>query len=224
MIHHPITTHPMHITYRLKDSIPAQVFVALTHKYQLKKKGLSRQLRPKGRFSTSPDYFTYQEQLRAIDIDFYLVYDELLDKRKSGPDFLKDSAAKQIIIDSWHHIAIQYNLIVYAICVMSNHVHVIVSARDDDASISSETVIVNHKKFTANKLNKLHNSKGRKVWAKDFFDRDIRSGSFNAVLWYVLNNPIKAGISPNPFTFPGTWWDPRLEEVYIKPYRHRWVA
>jgi hypothetical protein len=61
-------------------------------------------------------------------------------------------------------------------------------------------------------LNRLQNKTGRKVWATLIWDRDIRSGKSTQVLWYVLNNPKKAGITDNVLSWHGNWWDERLEE------------
>lgn len=77
-----------------------------------------------------------------------------------------------------------------------------------------------HKRFTGNQLNKLHGAKGRRVWAEKPYDRDIRDGRFTQVLWYVINNPKKAGITGDPINWVGTWINSLLEQEYIASYRN----
>lgn len=158
-------------------------------------------------------------EIRQIDVAYYLGYERMLHGISDGPMFLADPGAKAIVIDSWHHIAKQYDIAVYAICVMSNHVHVLLRANAEDAEIEFEILMERHKRFTGREINRLHNSKGRRVWAEDPFDKDVRPGCFTQVLWYILNNPKKAGITDDVLNFPGNWWDPRLEQEYIAPYR-----
>lgn len=212
----------MHITYSLKDSIPKARITKLKLKYADEKNSLNRKFNFQDRQPDGANYKAYRSAARAIELRHYIEYDNLLDKRREGPRYLSDDKAQEIIIDSWHHIARQYKLVIYAICVMSNHVHVILRAIEEDAEISPELVLSAHKRFTGTKINRLLGRKGLPVWSRDFFDRDIREGAFTGVLWYVLKNPVKAGITQSPFTYSGTWFDSRLEEEYIGPYRYKW--
>jgi len=135
------------------------------------------------------------------------MYEQLVHDRSEGPKFLSNPASQKIIIDSWKYIAKTLNIAIYIVCVMSNHVHVILRGNDRDCDIDLEELMLSHKKFTATQINKTDNKKGRRVWAKDFFDRAIRKGSFTTVFWYVLKNPVLAGIVNNPFEYNGTWFD-----------------
>jgi hypothetical protein len=135
--------------------------------------------------------------------------------------FLSSPEAKRIVIDSWLHIAVQYGLVIYAISVMSNHVHVILCTEKEEAEADLLLIMDRHKRFTGNKLNKLQDAKGREVWAEKIFDRDVRPGRFTAALWYVLNNPKKAGLTEDVLDWCGNWFNPILEQEYIGPQRWR---
>lgn len=219
MPNRPITQHPVHITYRVYSSIPAQELRSITEtsKDRLSKlKAAYTALSVKEQTECKLSYLT---GIEAIEESAYLAYDKLLDQPKKGPTFLSEAGAKQIVIKSWHHIAKQYDLTVYAICVMSNHVHVLLRANQAEISINFGLLMERHKHFTAVQINRLQQAKGRRVWAEKAYDRDVRPNCFTKVFWYILNNPKKAGITDDVLNFPGTWWDSRLEENYIQPFR-----
>lgn len=58
------------------------------------------------------------------------------------------------------------------------------------------------KSYTANEANKLLKRKGQ-FWAVECFDRYIRDyRHFNAVVRYIENNPVKAGLCERPEDWP----------------------
>ncbi|MFK8164555.1 MAG: transposase [Lewinella sp.] len=219
MINRPITNTLVHLTYALKGSISSGRLEKMGKAYYSAKAGLDLHFALKERHPPSLRAVEYQRQLTDIAMQYYLRYDELLDQRKDGPMFLESPETKKIIIDSWIYLAERYKLTIYAICVMSNHVHLVLRATEDNAEIRLKPLMEIHRRFTSTMLNRLHNKKGRKVWATLIWDRDVRPGRFTSVLWYILNNPKKAGITSNVLDWCGNWWDERLEEEYIRPYR-----
>ena len=129
--------------------------------------------------------------------------------------YLASPAAKEMIIKSWHHIARQRNLTIYAISVMSNHVHIILKANVMTDRIPLREVMRDHKKFTGTQLNRLHGTPGRRVWAEKEYSRIIRHDKFETVLWYVLNNPVKAGLTDDAVRWYGNFWATELKEGFI---------
>ena len=223
MLHHNrLHSDPVHLVYRLNGSIAAAQLTSLKQDYAAAKAALNNQFSSADWESGGVLYASFRQASETIELAFFNKYEILVHKKRAGPMFLSHPAAQQVIIESWQHIAKTKNLSLYAICVMSNHVHVIVRGNDEDCDVDLVVLMESHKKFTATKINKLQQQKGRRVWAKDFFDRDIRKGTFTTVLWYVLRNPVQANLTENPFTYTGTWFDPRLEAEYIKPYMHQW--
>lgn len=64
------------------------------------------------------------------------------------------------------------------------------------------------------------------LWQKGFYDHVIRSEeSLNRVAWYILMNPIRAGLVRNTAEWPFSDWvvaDWRTKEATAEPYRPPW--
>lgn len=208
---------PIHITYRLYGSIPNLPLQKLHSSHRLRKLRLQEKFPADRRNEDRESKQQYVAACLSAEVDHYLRYDQLLDRATTGPRYLQGAAAKRIIFDSWHHIARQENLKIYAISVMDNHVHVLLENRSEERLVSLIQVLENHKKFTATRLNRLHGMPGRRVWAEKEYSRTVRHGGFEHVLWYVLNNPIKAGLSDSPLDWIGNWWAPDLYEAFVLP-------
>jgi len=220
MHNRPLTSTLVHLTYNLKGSIPGPKLEAIGKEYRNAKYKLNKIFPISDRHEGSIRYTEYSTALTKLAIKYYLAYDGMLDQSVKGPHYLQSAKAKRIVIDSWHHLAKLEGLEIYAICVMSNHAHVILRVADERVTICLKDLMDRHKHFTATQVNKLQGKKGRRVWAVQVWDRDIRPGKFHAVLWYVLNNPKKAGLTTGDILdWSGNWYDPRLEEEYIRPYR-----
>ncbi|MBB4080056.1 REP element-mobilizing transposase RayT [Lewinella aquimaris] len=148
-------------------------------------------------------------------MDYYIAFDTLLDKAMQGPRFLQDAAAKQVVIDSWKFIARRYGLRIYAISVMSNHVHVLLENRSASSTPLAD-ILTEHKRFTATKLNRMQDAKGRRVWAEKEYSRTVRFGHFERTLWYVLNNPVKAGLTDDPTNWCGNYYTEEMRSNFVK--------
>ncbi len=224
MENRPISNTPVHLSYRLFGSVAKGRLKSLQEDYEAQVDELQQRRNLKSDHPAALNYLEFTTLYTALQLRNFLRYDSLLDAAADGPMFLSSCEAKQIIIDSWLHIAKQYQLIVYAISVMSNHVHVLLCTEKEEAEVDLEMVMERHKKFAGNQLNKLQHVKGRRVWAEKVFDRDVREGRFTSALWYVLNNPKKAGLTENVLTWCGNWFNPILEQEYIGPQRWRFDA
>jgi REP element-mobilizing transposase RayT len=83
----------------------------------------------------------------------------------------------------------RYRLITWVI--MPNHVHVFIEQFPNHPLAD---VIDSWKSFTARKANKILNQSGR-FWYPDYFDRYVRDiQHFDAVVYYIHQNPVKAGL------------------------------
>nr|VFK65991.1 MAG: Transposase IS200 like [Candidatus Kentron sp. UNK]VFK71668.1 MAG: Transposase IS200 like [Candidatus Kentron sp. UNK] len=82
----------------------------------------------------------------------------------------------------------RYRLLAW--CVMPNHVHVLI---ETFASYPMDGVLFSWKSFSAGKANTLLNRQGR-FWQREYFDRYIRDAiHYDRVVFYIENNPVKAG-------------------------------
>ena len=205
---------PIHITYRLHGSIPNLPLQHLHTNHRLQRLRLHAQFRETTPTPGPEELATLRSDLLSSDRQHYLKWDALLDEARSGPRYLASAAAREIVLDSWHTIARQDKLKIYAISVMDNHVHILLESRNPEL-VSLPDTLVRHKRFTSTALNRLHDAKGRRVWAEHEYSRTVRSGCFDRVLWYVLNNPVKAGITQDALGWEGNWWAADLYAAFL---------
>jgi len=93
-------------------------------------------------------------------------------------------------------------------CVMPNHVHVLFKA---DATPMAE-IIESWKKYTAQKLNRLLNQRGR-FWEADYWDTYMRNAEHERKsVHYVETNPCKALLILDPRNWP--WSSARLRDHF----------
>jgi len=87
----------------------------------------------------------------------------------------------------------QYHLDAYVI--MPDHVHLLIKPFE---GFRLKKVITNIKKFTANEINKLYQTKGR-FWQIEPFDHLVRNlGYWVRYFDYIHNNPVKAKLASKP--------------------------
>lgn len=122
---------------------------------------------------------------------------------------------KDILLDSIQHCQNEKGLILHAWCLMSNHVHLVVSAKDHNTS----DILRDFKKFTSKRIIKAieeHPGESRKDWMLKLFTEagEQNSRNKNYQFWrqdnqpkelysekftkqkieYIHNNPFEAGI------------------------------
>ncbi|TXF86012.1 hypothetical protein FUA23_19950 [Neolewinella aurantiaca] len=209
--HDPIRQDPIHITYRLLGSIPKSV------KAQLKLRRDKALSEMEAEIMGLPEEHRIQERHKQkflIEGKYELELEEAIHQAAiTNPMFLADKGIAEIIIDSWLFFR-KSGLYIYAICVMSNHVHLIVRATEGVEEIPIGPIIGRHKSFTAHKVNEQLKRGEQGVWNRTYFDRRIRTGKFTTVMWYVLNNPVKAGLVSHWRDWPGTYLNPDFEELF----------
>ena len=100
-----------------------------------------------------------------------------------------------------------------AFCIMPNHIHLMIRTHDNPLG-----ELMRHLKGrTARAINKTLGNSGQ-FWAREYFDRYIRdSDHFMACLKYIIENPIKAGLTKEPLEWPGTWIAPDVRQKLHLP-------
>jgi REP element-mobilizing transposase RayT len=172
------------LTFRLAGSLPAAQLARL-----------------QAQFSSTEDGTT--ETSYARQRRYFGKFDELLDDGRHGPVWLRDPPVAEIVAGSLRHFhGIAYILVCY--CVMPNHVHLVVSL-SDDAPPLSET-LQRLKGYTALQANKLLGRTGQ-FWQRETYDHIVRSPEeMKRIISYVVNNPVKAGLTDNWEAWPHTHW------------------
>jgi putative transposase len=93
-----------------------------------------------------------------------------------------------------------------AVVVMPTHVHMALIPRQTDAGqISIPEIMQAIKGASAHRINKELGRQGR-VWQQESFDRALRrEEQLEDKIYYMLENPVRAGLVRNPLDYPWTW-------------------
>ena len=122
---------------------------------------------------------------------------------------------RDIVLDSIRHCQAERGLVLYSWCLMSNHIHMVVSAKNADTS----EILRDFKRFTSKKLVAAISDnvqESRKAWMLEIFKKAGAANSRNTgyqfwrqdnqpkecyskefteqKLEYIHNNPVEAGI------------------------------
>lgn len=207
MNNRPLRHHPVHIIYRLYGSLPTALLSELRQEY---KEALNELTYGYTAQDLKDDriYQLYLREKRDLQDQFEERYDQLLDQIDEGPKFLNDPFLQKVLIDSWCKMQQMNWVTLYAVSVMPNHVHVMISHPDEDGISPLEPLMEKHKRFTGREINKYLGRTGVRVWEPQVFDRDVRPNKWGTVFWYILNNPVKAGLCENYEEWPGNYWHP----------------
>jgi REP element-mobilizing transposase RayT len=95
-----------------------------------------------------------------------------------------------IVLDSLRHCQLERGLIIHGWCLMSNHIHLVVSAKNEDTS----DILRDFKKFTSKQIIKAiseNKSESRREWMLEIFKKQGEQNSRNIVyqFWRQDNQP-----------------------------------
>ncbi len=146
------------------------------------------------------------------------MYDAALEKAEHGPTWLADVRCAKIVADEIHALEPEHYQL-HAFCIMSNHAHLLIDQQDipeppRPASGQHFSALSN-----ALRLLKGHSARycnlalGRagKFWQDESYDHIVRSEKeFQRILFYLINNPVKAGLATDWQDWPHTFVNPNL--------------
>ncbi|MEK7255911.1 MAG: hypothetical protein AAB316_14265, partial [Bacteroidota bacterium] len=122
--------------------------------------------------------------------------DDFLDTNLNEPHWLKKAEIAELVKNSLHHFENQHYRL-WAYTIMANHVHALLTMLPGAPILWK--VLQDSKKFTGRQANRLLGREGQ-FWEEESYDHLIRAnwelqvGEFDRILWYILNNPVKAGL------------------------------
>ncbi len=168
------------ITFRLADSIPAEVVEQIKQERELWLKK-----HDKNNLTT--------EQIK----EYYKLFSErtenLLNAGK-GSCVLKDEKITKIVSEAFQHFNNQ-RYILDEWVIMPNHVHILVKPLE---GYSLTEILHSWKSFTANEINKATGNKGQ-LWMHESYDHIVRNEkALQAIRRYIWNNPNVSGSIPAP--------------------------
>lgn len=192
------------VTFRLFGSIPKTVI----EQWKLERDLLNAE---RDKLSKQPGFSP--ADLIQIQQNFHRrwfgKFEDALHLNSSGPLWLADSRIAEIVANSMHFLnGKDYTM--HAFSIMSNHVHWVFTPHLNARSLteikssnplrflSSEppmsAIMKSIKGYSAREANKILNRKGQ-FWEPESYDHEIENdASFNRIVRYVLNNPVKAGL------------------------------
>ncbi len=115
-----------------------------------------------------------------------------------------------IVVESLQYCQQKKGLVVYAWCLMSNHIHLIISAKDNNLS----AVLRDFKKYTASQILKAieeNNQESRKNWMLWIFESAGSKNSNNTKYQFWRQNNHPKELETNEFT------DQKLDYIHKNP-------
>jgi len=117
-------------------------------------------------------------------------------------------AAQQVVLDACLFFNHQ-RYIVFVLVVMPDHVHLLIQplqkSKQEFWTLSS--IMKSIKGYSAKQIPEVMTHIGT-VWQDERYDRIIRDETEFQNTWeYIRQNPVKAGLSPTPETYPFLWQD-----------------
>ena len=143
--------------------------------------------------------------------DYFFAFENELDKNLNDPHWLKKDAVAEVVMNS---LFFNDNKIytLFAACIMSNHVHILISLLPNAPSLN--VILQNHKKFTAVQSNKLLDRSGP-FWSEESYDTIMSDNAhFYKTVYYIIQNPVKAGLISNWYDWKWTYLHPELVKEY----------
>lgn len=169
------------ITYRLMDSMPIKVIQTLKEEFKNNKEQLIIQ----------PNEHSY-----------FVAFDEYMDKYEGGKHYLSIYDIAEINKQALHYFDSKYYQLI-CFCIMSNHIHLVIKLTEGAPDLSK--IMHSIKRHTARQSNIILKREGA-FWMQESYDHLIRNGNeLRHIVNYVLNNPVKAGLTKDWETWPHTY-------------------
>ncbi len=183
------------MTFRLADSIPAAVRQRLRDEAE----AVERQLVQLPVDERGPALYRARKQAFGR-------YDAALDQAAAGPKWLGEPAVAQLVYNALRgHDGAFYELIAFTI--MPNHVHAVFTpCQESDGVVALPRIMHALKRPTAWDANAVLGRFGT-FWQDESYDHYVRDQDELArIVYYVLWNPVKAGLVDEWDAWPWSYW------------------
>jgi REP element-mobilizing transposase RayT len=172
------------VTFRLAGSLPAELLAHWAEEQRLHELG----------HGEAPRFSKFDSWLDQPDT--------------AGPDWLRQPAVAAIVQEALHYRdGVGYAL--WAYCLMPNHVHLLASIPESGPAFAK--TLQSLKSNSARKCNGLLGLTGA-FWQRESYDRVVRDGvESSRIIAYILNNPVKAGLTAEWQKWPHSYLHPALQ-------------
>ncbi len=184
------------ITIRLIGSLPVAIIEMLKEEQEIALKQRDQQ----------------KEEISNQKKRYFVRFDEFLDNPQNGPYWLIQAEIAGVVTEALHfRDKLDYKLVAY--CLMSNHVHFVIDTRDtNETEKPLFRILQSFKRYTARKANVLLNRTGA-FWHPESYDHIVRdNGELRRIIWYILQNPVKAGLKQNWQDWPYSY----VNDAYLE--------
>lgn len=183
------------ITFRLADSLPADVVATLRAERQAAQARLA---------ATTLGNDERLAATLALHKRLFARFDNVLDRCQHAAAWLRQPDIGTMVAAELHRLA-EIEVSVRCFCIMPNYVHLLVQL-PDDTLFSFERMMQLIKGRTATAGNRLLGRIGQPFWQPESYDHLVRSpAECERVTAYILNNPVKAGLTASweewPYSF-----------------------
>jgi REP element-mobilizing transposase RayT len=170
-----------HVIFRLAGSLPVEVIERM----------VQEQLNNEEFLFVTRYSSKHCEAFRVYRQRYFDQFDALLDGNTNGPQWLRNRLIADAVAEA----------ILLTFCIMPNHVHIVFSIIDGvhvgqrvSSTYSVTAILANLKWYTALKCNRLLCRQGA-FWQHESYDHVIRTDEeLERTIWYVLGNPVRAGL------------------------------
>jgi REP element-mobilizing transposase RayT len=179
------------VTFRLADSLPAELLRNWKQELDFSKKGI------------------YEEKrLKNLDDEYYQKIHNYLDQSYGNCWLSRSDIASIVDATIRRFNNLRYELFVWTI--MPNHVHTLFGLLP---GFTVSSIMHSWKSYTAHRANELLNTTGE-FWQREYFDRLVKSErQLEFTLRYILNNPVKAGLCKEIFQWPWTGCSEEMQRI-----------
>jgi REP element-mobilizing transposase RayT len=188
------------VTFRLRDSIPADVLAEMKAEAQARQKRLAEAAHQHGGKLPPEEWAAWQDfqqvQMRKLEM--------ILDEGR-GECLLRIPQHQKPLVEALHYFeGARCEMLAYTI--MPNHVHVLCRPLGEH---TLENLCRAWKRHSADRIHRLLGRSGS-LWQEENYDRLIRDADhYRRVVRYIAKNPLKAGLEPPEAV---VWLHPKIIE------------
>ncbi len=183
------------ITFRLAFTLPNEVLILLRKEKMIYQETINK--------LEKEEKELYRKSFRK---NYYERYDEFLAGIHNDKSYLQNPVFVEIVQDClhfWHN----KRYLLYSYCVMPNHVHLLIEPikNKDNLVFPISKIMHSIKSYSANKCNGIL-KENKAFWMHENYDHMVRNeNDLMHEFYYILNNPVKAGLTDDYQKWPYTY-------------------